>query len=68
MRTLNHWSHGHVWTSDPFHWDQLKTWTVNVLKTSWLLLLLVVLGAMSLVTAVLVAWPAVAHIAAKFFN
>jgi len=66
MKTL---SHGHFWSGDlfHFHWTELKTGIGSFLKTSWVLLLLIVLGAMSLVTAVLVAWPAVAHIAARFF-
>ena len=37
------------------------------LRTGWVVLVLAALGVMALITAVLVAWPALAYIAARFF-
>ena len=36
-------------------------------RTGWVILVLAALGVMALITAVLVAWPALAYIAARFF-
>lgn len=36
-------------------------------RSGWVVLALTVLGLLALVTAVLVAWPALAYIAARFF-
>lgn len=37
------------------------------LKGAWTLLVLLAFGAFALVTAVLIAWPALAYLAAKLF-
>jgi len=45
------------------HWS-----VVQFLKDSWLFLLLLLFGACAVVTAVLIAYPVLAHLAAKFFQ
>ena len=44
-------------------WD-----AVQFLKDSWLLLLLLLLGAVAFVTAVILAYPALVHLAVKYFQ
>ena len=39
----------------------------SLLSGVWVVVVLAALGAMAIVTAVLVAWPALAYIAARFF-
>lgn len=41
---------------------------VQFLKDSWLFLLLLLLGVCAFITAVIIAYPALAHLAAKFFQ
>jgi len=41
---------------------------VDFLKAQWVLLMLLALGFMAFVTAVLLAWPALAFLAAKLFG
>lgn len=45
------------------HWN-----VVRFLKDSWLFLLLLLFGACAFVTAVIIAYPVLAHVAAKFFQ
>jgi|GEM_PF-3493591 len=40
---------------------------VDLLKAGWLTLLLLLLGVMAIISAVLIAWPVLAHVAARFF-
>jgi hypothetical protein len=40
---------------------------VDLLKGAWLTVLLVLLGVMAIISAVLIAWPVLAHVAARFF-
>lgn len=65
MGYVGHWFHEHHMAPSNFHLE----WTevVDFLKTSWLTLILVVLGVMAIVSAVLIAWPVLAHLAARFF-
>ncbi len=41
---------------------------MDVVKSNYLVLILAVLGLFAFISAVLIAWPAVAYIAAKLFN
>jgi len=41
---------------------------VNVLKVSYALAVMTVLGVFAFVSAVLIAWPALAYLGAKLFN
>ncbi|GAB4556337.1 MAG: hypothetical protein Tsb0017_10080 [Geothermobacteraceae bacterium] len=45
--------------------NQTKT---NPFATAWIIVLMGILGITALCTAVLVGWPAIAYLAAKFFN
>jgi len=42
--------------------------TTNRFATAWIIVLMTILGVTALCTAVLVGWPAVAYLAAKFFG
>lgn len=65
MRSVSHWMHDHCDSvSVNLHW----TGFVNLLKNVWLGVLLLVLGVASLITAVIIAYPVTAYIAAKFFQ
>ncbi|PNU19740.1 hypothetical protein C2E25_11130 [Geothermobacter hydrogeniphilus] len=66
MRSVTHWMHDHHWDSASLH----QHWTgfFGVLKNVWLGLLLLVLGIVALITAVIIAYPVTAYIAAKFFQ
>lgn len=63
MGTVTHWMQSHHWPTISHH---PRFDLVGFLKGSWLTVLLLVLGLFALVTAVLVAWPVVAHLAARF--
>ncbi len=41
---------------------------VQFLKDTWLFLLLLLLGVCAFITAVIIAYPALAHLAAKLFQ
>ena len=61
MVTVSHWF-GEV-QQHMAHWNVMQ-----FLKDSWLVLLLLLFGAVAFVTAVLIAYPVLAHLAAKFFQ
>ena len=42
--------------------------TMNVVKSSYLVLIIAILGVFAFISAVLIAWPALAYIGAKLFN
>ena len=41
---------------------------MDTVKSSYLILILAALGVVAFVSAVLIAWPALAYIGAKLFN
>jgi len=41
---------------------------MDVVKSNYLVLILALLGLFAFISALLIAWPAVAYIAAKLFN
>lgn len=41
---------------------------INVVKSSYTVAVMAVLGVFAFVSAVLIAWPALAYLGAKFFN
>jgi len=41
---------------------------IDVVKSSYLVLILALLGVFAFISAVLIAWPALAYIGAKLFN
>ena len=41
---------------------------INVAKTSYTVAIMAVLGVFAFVTAVLIAWPALAYLGSKLFN
>ena len=41
---------------------------MDVVKSSYLVLILALLGVFAFISAVLIAWPALAYIGAKLFN
>lgn len=45
-------------------WEKMH----DLASTGWVLLMLLVLGIAALITAVLVAWPAIAYIASHLFG
>lgn len=66
MRDGSHWFH-------EYHWDTLlvRRHLVDagkLLKGMWLGALLLVLGVVALITAIILAYPVMAHIAANFFQ
>jgi len=62
---LDRWLHEHhLPTTEVLQFAQVT----DFLRAQWVLLLLLALGFMAFVTAVLVAWPAVAFLAAKLFD
>jgi len=48
----------------------MKTQTnfIDTVKSSYLVLILAALGVFAFISAVLIAWPALAYIGAKLFN
>lgn len=61
MGTVTQW-----WSGVQAH---TANWSfVQFLKDTWLVVLLLVLGAFAAVTAVIVAYPALAHLAARYFQ
>ncbi len=48
----------------------MKTQTnfMDTVKSSYLVLIIAALGAFAFISAVLIAWPALAYIASKLFN
>ncbi len=62
---VNRWLHEHrLLPAGVWHLAQV----VDFLKAQWVLLMLLALGFMAFVTAVLLAWPALAFLAAKLFS
>ena len=47
---------------------QSQTKMMDVIKTNYLVIVIALLGVFAFISAVLVAWPAVAYIAARFFQ
>ena len=41
---------------------------IDLVKSSYLVLILALLGVFAFISAVLIAWPALAYIGAKLFN
>ena len=41
---------------------------IDVVKSSYLVLIIAILGVFAFISAVLIAWPALAYIGAKLFN
>jgi hypothetical protein len=41
---------------------------MDIVKSSYLVLIIAALGVFAFISAVLIAWPALAYIAAKLFN
>jgi len=64
---MSHWLQQHHLLPES-HWPPKGTWFIDFLKTTWLLVVLLVMGAMALITAVLVAWPALSYLGAKLFS
>lgn len=64
MGAVGHWFEEHHMVPH-FHFDWHAV--VDVLKTSWLTVLLIVMGVFAIITAILIAWPVAAYIASKFF-
>ena len=38
----------------------------SIMRESYIIILLTVLGVLAFISAILIAWPAIAHIASKF--
>lgn len=66
MRYGSHWLSAHHFDSASLaqHW----VGTTELLKSMWLGALIAVLGVIALITAVILAYPVMAHVAAKFFQ
>jgi len=66
MGTVNHWLHDHHLLPD----ENAMTWScvVDLLKTQWVVALLLVTGIMAVITAVLVSWPVIAFIGSRLFG
>ena len=47
---------------------QSQTKLMDVVKTNYLVIVIALLGVFAFISAVLVAWPAVAYIAARLFQ
>jgi hypothetical protein len=47
---------------------QSQSKLIEVAKSSYLVLIMALLGVFAFISAVLIAWPAVAYIGAKLFN
>lgn len=45
-----------------------QTTMMDTIKTSYLAVILGILGVFAVISAILVAWPALAYLAAKLFN
>lgn len=67
MGYVGHWLHEHH-VMPTIHWQMDWTKVTDVLRTQWVLFVLLVVGAMAVVTAILIAWPMLAYLGAKFFG
>ncbi len=45
-----------------------QTTMMETIKTSYLAVILGILGVFAVISAILIAWPALAYLAAKLFN
>ncbi len=45
-----------------------QTTMMDTIKTSYLAVILGILGVFAVISAILIAWPALAYMAAKLFN
>jgi len=66
MGFVGHWLQEHHWPKEATreHWLEV----VNLAKVGWVNLLLIVLGIFALMTAIIIAYPALAFLAARFFS
>ena len=48
--------------------NQTQTNMMDLVKSSYLVLVIALLGVFAFISAVLIAWPALAYIGAKLFN
>lgn len=45
-----------------------KVGFVDIVRSTWVIVVLLLLGLMALITAVLIAWPALSYIGARWFG
>ena len=66
MGYVGHWLQEHG--MDTSRLSLTREGAIEMLKGMWLGILLLLLGAVAFVSAVILAYPVMAHIAAKFFQ
>jgi hypothetical protein len=64
---VSHWLHEHHILPE-VHWRLDWVGMVDFLKATWLIVVLLVLGIMALITAVLIAWPALSYLGSRLFG
>jgi hypothetical protein len=64
---VSQWCHEHhLLPAAP--WSGVRGGFVDFLKTSWVIVVLLLLGLMAVVTAALIAWPALSFLGAKLIH
>jgi len=70
MRLMLNVNHGWLTETNVGEEDVMKTQSrmLDVVKSSYLVLIIGLLGVFAFISAVLIAWPALAYIGSKLFN
>lgn len=64
---VSHWLQEHHFLPE-VHWRLDWTGLVDILRATWVVVLLLLLGIMAFITAVLIAWPALSYLGARLFG
>lgn len=64
---VSQWFHEHHLLPEA-HWRLERVGVVDFLKTTWLIIVLLLLGLMAFVTAVLIAWPALSYLGSRLID
>lgn len=67
MGTFEQWLHEHHLLPETGERAE-RYGFVEVVKNTWVIVVLLLLGLMALVTAVLIAWPALSYIGSRWFG
>jgi phosphosulfolactate phosphohydrolase-like enzyme len=64
---VSHWFHEHH-ILPVTQWHSEVAEFVDLLRATWVIMVLLLLGLVALVTAVLIAWPALSYLGAKLIG
>lgn len=67
MGSLGQWFHEHHLLPETGG-SGARVGFAELVRSTWLTVVLLLLGVMALITAVLIAWPAISYIGAKWFG